>query len=446
MTIAKELRERDLIELSSLLSLPSVSADRAHKEVVRSTANWICDFVCGAGGSAELIDWHGSPLVDARIPASVEPESAPTVLCYGHFDVQPPGRIELWESDPFTATMRDGWLYARGVADDKGQLWALLRAAADVAGEGELPINVRFCCDGEEEIGGTSIVEFLDAHADDPVACVIFDTPMLDRDTHVFTTATRGTLYLHVDVKTSARDLHSGIYGGAALNALHVLTRALDSLFDEYGRPAEPLRVGYRPASPAERDGWRELPPGAQLLADQCAIAADDDASANFYERTWELPSLDINGIDGGSPTQQKTIVVAEACANLSMRLAVGQTKSVLLPIIENQLKSRIPAAAHVDITELSSCEPGRVRTDSKPVTLAAAAFERVLGRRPLMLRSGGSLPIMPLLEQKGIPGIVTGFAVPDSNMHAPNERMRLSDLSDALEVAREMFRGFAAI
>jgi acetylornithine deacetylase/succinyl-diaminopimelate desuccinylase-like protein len=438
------LEAEAIAELASFLAIPSISADTAHASSVREAAQWIVEYVRGAGGTAQVVDWNGSPLVDGYLEASEASTGAPTVLCYGHFDVQPPGPAEHWENNPFEATLRDGWLVARGVADDKGQLWALLRAARELRRAGVLPVNVRFCCDGEEEIGGASIVEFLEEHASSPVACVIFDTPMLDRDTHVFTTATRGTLYMHLEVRTGRRDLHSGIYGGAALNAVHVLVRALGNLFTADGGLVDELRLDVEPAPETEREAWAALRPGEELLEEQGAAAAGANAGLEFYTRTWEHPSLDVNGIEAGSPVQQKTIVVAEARANLSLRLAAGQTAAALFPVVDRVLRRGLPASAQMELTQMSACDPGRVAADAPAVRLAADAFERVLGRRPLLLRSGGSLPIMPLLERLGIPGIVTGFAVPDSNMHAPNERMRSSDLADAVAAARETLAALA--
>jgi acetylornithine deacetylase/succinyl-diaminopimelate desuccinylase-like protein len=303
----------ELAELVELLRIPSVSSDPDHAGDMHAAAGWIAEFVERAGGEAALLQQGGRPLVDGLIPASRNADSAPIVICYGHYDVQPAAPLEAWSSDPFTPEVRDGWLYARGVADDKGQLWALLRAAADLAAAGELPVNVRFCCDGEEEIGGTSIVEFLDTHAGTAKACVIFDTAMLDEETPVFTIATRGTLYLHVEMRTGARDLHSGVYGGAALNALHVLVAALGNVLPRDGRLPAPLQAGVLPPSEAELDAWRSLPSGAAALESQGAAAADRRAAEEFYLRTWALPSLDVNGIEGGSPVLQKTIVTASA-------------------------------------------------------------------------------------------------------------------------------------
>jgi acetylornithine deacetylase/succinyl-diaminopimelate desuccinylase-like protein len=434
------LSAEDLAELAGFLAIPSISADPAYADAVAEAAEWVADYVRAAGGTAEIVDRRGSLLVDALVPASTGADEAPTVLCYGHFDVQTPAPLEQWRSEPFAASLGDGWLVARGVADDKGQLWTLLTAAARLRREGALPVNVRFCCDGEEEIGGTAIVEHLEEHAGSPVACVVFDTPMLDDETHVFTTATRGTLSMHVEVRTGERDLHSGIYGGAALNALHVLVRALGNLFAEDGSLIDDLLVDAQPAAEDERAMWATLRPGAELLAEQGAAPAGPTAGQELYVRTWERPSLDVNGIEGGSPVQQKTIVVAEARANLSMRLAAGQTAEAVFPVVERVLRRGLPEAARLELTLLSACDPGRVPADAPALQAAAAAFERALGRRPLLLRSGGSLPIMPLLERLGIPGIVTGFAVPDSNMHAPNERMRTSDLADAIAAAQETF------
>jgi acetylornithine deacetylase/succinyl-diaminopimelate desuccinylase-like protein len=386
------------------------------------------------------------PLVDALVPASANVGEAPTVLCYGHFDVQSVGSLELWESDPFAPEIRDGWLYARGVADDKGQLWALLRAAIDLSREGALPVNVRFCCDGEEEIGGTSIVEFLDEHAREADACVIFDAAFLDDDTPVFYISARGTLYLHVAVRAAQRDLHSGVFGGAALNALHVLIAALNRLLLVSGRLPEPLQTGVVPVGEAEAAGWRGLPDGASVLAAQGAVAADPAAADEFYLRTWALPSIDVNGIEGGSPFLQKTIVVSKADANLSMRLAPGQTVAQLTPIIERVLREDLPEGAELNIEVVASCDPGATPPDSRVLELASAAFERATGRRPRAVRGGGSLPIMPLLERLGIPAVVTGFDVPDGNIHAPNERMRVHNLALAIATARELFVSLAEL
>jgi acetylornithine deacetylase/succinyl-diaminopimelate desuccinylase-like protein len=429
----RPLGTRELAEVSEFLRIPSISTDVAHASDVDDALVWVEEFVRRSGGSAEVVRGGTTGIVDALLPASTHPSTAPTVLIWGHVDVQPPAPLELWESGPFEPETREGWLYGRGVADDKGQIWAMLRAAANLAGTGALPVNVRFCCDGEEEIGGTTVVDYLaDSHGG-AEACLILDAPMLDDSTPAFTIGARGTLYMHVEVSTGARDLHSGVYGGVALNAVHVLASAIANVTARNGRLPDPLLAGTRQIEPAERQTWTSLPAGRDLLADEGAAPADEAAGEEFYLRSWGLPSLDVNGIEGGSPEQLKTIVVARARANLSMRLAAGQTVSQLVPVVEAELRRGLPETATLDVTVRAACDPGEVPRDVPAVRLAADAFEDVLGVRPPLLRTGGSLPLMPLLERLQLPSVVTGFARPASNMHAPNERMRLTDLECAI-------------
>jgi acetylornithine deacetylase/succinyl-diaminopimelate desuccinylase-like protein len=433
-------------ELMELLRIPSISADPAHAPDVAAAADWLVDLFRRSGADAEIVERAGRPIVDATLPAS-NGADAPLVLCYGHFDVQSPAPLDLWESEPFSPEVRDGWLYARGVADDKGQLWALARAALDLARAGELPVDVRFLLDCEEEVGGTSILGYLaETVGASARACVIFDTAMLNDETPVLYIGTRGTLYLHVEVRTGERDLHSGAYGGAALNALHVLVDVLSRVLPEDGRLPELFQAGVAPPDAAELAEWTRLPGGDGQLAAQGAVPADDAAAREFYLRTWALPSIDVNGIEGGSPVLQRTIVTSAARANLSMRLAPGQTVDELLPIMRAELTRGLPPGAQVDVEHVASCDPGYTPPDGRAIELAGAAIERATGTRPLVLRGGGSLPIMPLLERLGIPAVVTGFDVPSGNVHAPNERMRLSNLGLALDAARELFLAFGEL
>ena len=381
---AASLTARELDELFEFLRIPSISADPARAGDVRAAADWLVALIRAEGGEAAIVEREGRPLVDALVRAS-RPAPGPPLLCYGHFDVQPPGPPELWESDPFSPEVRGGWLYARGVADDKGQLWALLRAALDLAHDGALPIDIRFCLDCEEEIGGTAIVDYLEETAGDARACVIFDTAMIDADTPVLTVGTRGTLYLHLEVRTGERDLHSGVYGGAASNALHVLVAALARLSQQDGRVPEPLLAHVAEPDGRELHDWEMLPSGESLLAAQGALPADADAAREFYLRTWALPSIDVNGIEGGSPDLQKTIVVSSARANLSMRLATGQTVEVIAPIVEELLRSELPAGVRLDVQRVASCDPALTASDSRAVQLAAQAIERATGERPLL-------------------------------------------------------------
>src|SRR5580765_4872396 len=217
-------------ELREFIAIPSVSAEPAHRDDVKRAGEWVCDFIRRIGGTAELTPFGDKELALGEIPASHDPASAPTVLCYGHFDVQPPAPLELWETDPFELTIKDEWAYARGVTDDKGQLYILLKAAQKLIEANALPVNLRFACDGEEEIGGTTIVDWIGIDDVGANAAIIFDGGMLRRDLPVFELATRGLIAFDVKVKTGERDLHSGMYGGAALNAIHVLMRCFGAV------------------------------------------------------------------------------------------------------------------------------------------------------------------------------------------------------------------------
>ena len=442
-----ETRHEPLLEdLAELIAIPSMSADPAHAADVRRAADWVAGFIRGAGGEAEVVDWKGSPLAVGELRASTGADAAPTVLCYGHFDVQPPDPLEQWESEPFELDIRDGWLYARGIADDKGQLYLLLKAAAELATGGALPVNVRFACDGEEEVGGHSIIDFLADEDQNTDAAVIFDADMPARGVPAFYVATRGIVYMHLKVRAGERDLHSGMYGNAALNGMHVLMETLSGVLPQDRRLPEPLRAGVVPPTAEELEGWRSLQPGTELLAGQGARPADVDAGEEFYVRTWAEPSLDVNGLAGGSPFLQKTVIPAVGEANLSMRLAAGQDPDAMFAAVETLLKEAAPAGAGVEVERMASSRPGLVDPGSPVIRLAQAAFERVLGRRPLLLRSGGSLPIVPALADRGIPAVITGFALPESNVHSPNERLLLEYVPLGVAAARELFVGFAGL
>ena len=436
-----------LDELSELLRIPSVSADPACAGDVVAAGEWVCAFIRRAGGECELVDWHGQPLAIGELRASENAESAPTVLCYGHFDVQPPAPLEEWVSPPFEPTVRDGWLFARGVADDKGQLWMLLQAAAELAREGRLPVNVRFACDGEEETGGHSIVEFIEADERGADACVIFDSGMLARGVPCFNLSARGIAYFHVKLRTGARDLHSGMFGGAALNAMHALMQTLQAVVaGPDGMLPEALRAGIAVPTGDELAAWRTLQPGPEVLADQGAKPMDPTAAEDFYVRTWAGAAVDVHGIEGGSAIFQKTVLPVFAEANLSIRLAPGQDIDEVAGALEQLLRDAAPVGAELEIERSASAPPGLVRPDERVIQLGLDAFERALGVRPLLVRSGGSLPIVPALADKGIPTVITGFDLPEGNIHSPNERMLLEYLPLGVAAARELFLGYAAL
>jgi acetylornithine deacetylase/succinyl-diaminopimelate desuccinylase-like protein len=434
-------------ELAELIAIPSISADDAHADDVRRAAEWVCGRIERAGGEAAVLDTDGMPLAIGEVPASTGSAGAPTVLCYAHFDVQPPDPVDLWETPPFELTRRDGWLYARGIADDKAHLFVLLKAVELLRAEGTLPVNVRFACDGEEEVGGHSVVDWLEQDQRGADVAVVLDGGMIARDVPGFTIGLRGVCYFHVTVRTGVRDLHSGMFGGAALNALHVLTRSLSAvLAGPDGRLPEPLRAGIIPPTAEELDSWRSLPDGGDELAAQGAHALDPGAAEAFYVRTTAEPSVDVNGIEGGSPRLQKTVIPVEAQANVSMRLAPGQKPEEVVPVFQQLVRDAAPEGADVDVMLWTKSEAALVSPASPAIRLAQDAFESTTGVRPLLTRSGGSIPIVATLVERGIPVIVTGFALNDSNIHSPNERFVADYLPLGVQTAQELFRRFAEL
>jgi acetylornithine deacetylase/succinyl-diaminopimelate desuccinylase-like protein len=428
-------------ELAELIAIPSVSADSAHAGDVLAAAEWVRDRILRAGGEGDVVDWQGRPLVVGEIRASRDSERAPTVLCYGHFDVQPTDPLDLWETPPFELRRRDGWLYARGIADDKGQLYMLLKAAELLVVSGELPLNVRFACDGEEEIGGHSIVDWLDRDERGADVAVIFDGGMQQRDIPEFNVAMRGLCYFHVEVRTGRRDLHSGMYGGTALNAMHALMQAFAAVLPRDGRLPEPLRAGIVPPSPEEVAAWTQLQPGAEALEEQGARPLDERSAEEFYLRTWAEPSVDVHGIAGGSPRLIKTVLPVYAEANVSIRLVHDQDPVAIAETFQRLLRDAAPAGAELELTMQSANPPAIVRPDSAAVQLGLDAFEHVVGRRPLLVRSGGSIPLVAALSARDIPALVTGFGLPDSNIHSPNERIPTEYLPLGVDTALELFR-----
>ena len=433
-------------ELAELIAIPSVSADPAHREDVKRAGEWVCEFIRRIGGSAELTPFGEKELALGEVRASHDAANAPTVLVYNHFDVQPPAPLELWESEPFELDIRGEWAYGRGITDDKGQLWIMLRAARQLVEANALPVNLRFTCDGEEEIGGHTIVDFLAQDERGADAAIIFDGGMLRRDVPVFELATRGLISFDVTVRTGERDLHSGMYGGAALNAVHALMRCFGAvLAGPGGRLPEPLRQGIVPPTEEELAAWAQLPPGADEMRNQGARPLDAGAEDEFYLRTWAEPSADVVGILGGKPGLRNTTLSVAASGEFTIRLAPGQEVETIAAAAETLVRGAAPEGADVQIA-WSGAAPGLVRPDAPAIRLGLEAFEKALGRRPLLTRTGGTLPIMPALAAKGIDTILTGFGLPESNVHSPNERFLVDYFAQGIASAAELYTALGAL
>ncbi|MDX6545139.1 MAG: hypothetical protein QOG02_913 [Gaiellales bacterium] len=423
-----------LDELFELLRIESVSSDGAHPAELLEAAEWIARLV----GDARVIEGFGNPVVDGLIPASTA--DRPTVVAYGHYDVQAPGDLALWDSPPFEPTIRDGWLYGRGVSDDKGNFWPLLRAALDLAAEGELGVNVRVIADGEEEVGGHSVIDYLATLDDEFAAAVIFDGSMADGEQPAITTALRGLAGFQLKLVSNQKELHSGIYGGAAANPVHDLITVLSAVA---GRD-QLFAAGVAPVTDGELKGWSSLPSGAEMLSLAGATPRDERAAEEFYQRTWVGPSLTVHSIGSGDPNIHKTSIGAEARASLSLRVAPGQDADELGETLGQLLREACPAHAQLELTPWPVGRPAYVSPDDPVIVHGFDAIERATGIRPLALRSGGSIPVMAALVSRGTPTILSGFATPDDNIHSPNERMRVRNLEWAMAGAREIYRSLA--
>jgi acetylornithine deacetylase/succinyl-diaminopimelate desuccinylase-like protein len=429
-------------ELSELLRFPSVSADPAARGAIVDAMRWVETFVDRAGGGTELAAGSDRLLAVSEVPASDDPGSAPTILLYGHVDVQPPDPVDAWESPPFEPAIRNGWLYARGATDNKGNFFLLLKALELLAADGRLPVNVRVICDGEEEIGGEAVVDFL---RDDPRgadALVSFDSNMPRPGLPALCLGLRGLAFLDVSVRTGTDDLHSGVYGGAALNAVHALNEMLAAVIPLPNQ----LRQGAVPLAQEEVEGWAEIGPGDEQLAAVGAVPSDARASAEFATRTVVEPSIDVHGISAGSTTLVKTIVPVEARAFVSIRIAPGQDEQAVAAEFERLLRAAAPSGASVTIESRELSPAVYEPPDTPVVRLAQSAFEASLGRRPILMRSGGGIPFISAAGARGIPFVLTGFGLPESRIHAPNERFDLSLLRPGVDAARALLLEFGKL
>ena len=431
-----------LDELDDWLRIPSVSTDGGDAQAIGRAAEWALERVRAAGGECELVRGPGAnPLVVGELSAA-DP-AAPTVLIYGHYDVQAPGPLEQWTSPPFEPTIRDGRLYARGAADDKGNFLPLLHVACAMARAGELPVNVRVLIEGEEEIAGQAVVDWVRADERRCDAAIVFDSGMPDPRTPAVTVGLRGIVMTHISVRTATRNLHSGAYGGSVLNALHVLAGLLAPLLpDAQGRVREELCEGVRPPSETELASWERLPPGALAISQVGGRPVSPDAPAEFYERVGARPSLDVNVIAGGEP---RTVVPADARASVSLRLAPGQDPERMRAVIEGLVRDALPAGADLDLS-FHVATPVLFDPGEPALRLAATALERACGVAPVFARSGGSIPIVAEMAARGYPVIVGGFGLPDDALHAPDESYALTSLAWGEAAARELYLALASL
>src|SRR4051812_14838861 len=328
-----------LQDLTDWLRIPSISTGEGDPAAVRRAGEWVVERVRAAGGQAELVETSGNPLALGELRAATE--GAPTVLIYGHYNVQSIGDPAAWATPPFEPSVRDGRVYARGASDDKGNFLPLLHVACEMARAGELPVNVRVLAEGEEEIGSAGVVEWVRADERGADAAIVFDSDMSDENTPAITVGLRGIIQGHISVRVAERDLHSGIYGGSVMNALHVLHAMLAEVVPgPDGRVREELRAGIEEPAQLERDSWARMRPGEEVLAEVGARLVHHGAGAEYYERNGADAALEVNMIVGGEP---RTMVPSTARAVVSLRLAPRQTAAQMLGVLEGLLRDAAP-------------------------------------------------------------------------------------------------------
>ena len=430
--------------LFELLRIPSISSGGGNPTDLERAAQWLADFVLSSGGEAGLVPTKGHPLVIGELKAS-RPD-APTVIIYGHYDVQSPDPIESWTSDPFEPEIRDGRIYARGSSDDKGNYFPLLWVACDLFEKGELPVNVRVFVEGEEEVGGSTAVDWVKADERGAEAAIVFDSDMLNATTPAITLGVRGIVSLKVKVKTGDHDLHSGLYGGAALNAVNVLHAMLAHVApDAEGKVRDELREGIAPPAPEELAAWEKLSHGDDVIAEVGGRPIAPHSGSTYYPKTWADASVDINGFLGGDAIQRRTIVPIEAAAVVSIRLAPGQSASKTVGKMQDLLMKGAPKGADVTFEPVFG-EPALFDPSLPAIQLGAEAIGKACGSPPVFVRSGGSIPVLAGFAARGIPTILSGFALSDDRIHAPDESYRVESLELGTRASQELYAALARL
>ena len=442
-------QDRFLEELFSLLSIPSVSTTPAHAPDCRAAAEWlVAHFQTLGCPVATLLEGEGHPIVWAESPRVA---GAPTLLIYGHYDVQPADPLEEWVTPAFTPTIRDGRIYARGAVDDKGQVYCLLKAyEAVLDGNRRPPLNVNFIIEGEEESGGKHITSLLRGRPEltKADAVVVADMSYFAPGWPAVYTALRGMCYAEIHLRTTQRDLHSGTYGGAAPNAIEEMVRLLGRLKKASGKIELPkIYRSVVPPSREERRAWKNLPFSEEsfLKEEVTGKALTGLKHHSVLERIWALPTFEMHGIRGGFTGEgAKTVIPAQAVAKVSLRLVPGLTYEKTGKWLAKAVRELAPAYADVEVKLLHGADPVQVDVTHPAFAVLDEAFEAVVHRKTVAVRAGGSIPIVPMLGLAGAPVLLTGIGLPDDGLHSPNEKLDLHQLWEGIEVFGKFFELFA--
>jgi len=431
----RENESRLLDELLDLLRIPSVSTLPEHKDDVARAAQYVADRLKLAGlENVQVIPTAKHPLVYADW---LHAPGKPTVLCYGHYDVQPPDPLELWNSPPFDPSIRDGNIYARGACDDKGQMYMHVKAveALRAVHGGKLPVNLKFLIEGEEEIGGESIAHYVATQKDKLKADValVSDTELFADGVPTLCIGLRGLMYVEIEATGPARDLHSGMYGGAAPNAVYGLIELLSKAKDADGHIRIPGAYDDVAApDPAEIESWKHLPfSESEFLHHEVgSTQLTGEPEQSVLARIWARPTFEVHGIAGGfTGVGAKTVIPAKATAKVSMRLVPKQDPQRMVAALEKWVQDNRPKGIQTQVRVLSAGPAISVNPNHPAIQIAAKAFSEMLGKPTVFIRSGGSIPIVgDFATHLGIPTVLMGFGLPDDGLHSPNEKYRISN------------------
>jgi acetylornithine deacetylase/succinyl-diaminopimelate desuccinylase-like protein len=442
-------KPRLLEELKTFLRIPSISTLPEHKGDVARAAQFVADSMKAAGlENIEIIQTGKHPLVYADW---LHAAGKPTVLCYGHYDVQPPDPVDLWITPPFEPSERDGNLYARGACDDKGQMYMHIKAVeALFATYGKLPVNVKFIIEGEEEVGGESIAQYVPKNREKLKADValVSDTELFADGIPTLCVGLRGLMYFEVEAQGPARDLHSGMYGGAAPNAVYGLIELLAKAKDPDGRIQIPgIYDDVAVPAQAELDSWKRLPFSEEefLKNEVGSTELTGEPGQSVFARTWARPTFEVHGIAGGfTGTGAKTVIPAKAIAKVSIRLVPNQDPDKVMAAFKNWVKAQTPKGIRTEVRVLSAGPAIIVNPDHPAIHVAAEAFSEMLGAPTVFIRSGGSIPIVgDFAESLGIPTVLMGFGLPDDGLHSPNEKYRISNYYTGIMTIAHFFEKY---
>ena len=450
-TFVSENQERFLEELKELLRIPSVSTLPDHNDDVKRAAEFVAAKLRDAGmENVEVIATDRHPLVYADW---LHAPGKPTVLCYGHYDVQPADPLELWNSPPFEPTVRDGNLYARGSADDKGQMYMHIKAVEALrAVNGTLPLNLKFLIEGEEEVGGASIAKYVAENHEKLRADValVSDTNMYAPGLPTLNVGLRGMIYMEVEATGPMRDLHSGMYGGAAPNAVFGLVELLAKVKNARGEIKVPgVYDDIVPPSEEEKASWASLPfKEKEFLKNEVgSTKLTGESKYSVFERTWARPTFEVHGIAGGfTGAGSKTVIPAKATAKVSFRLVPNQDPDKVIAAFEKFVTKNTPRGIKTEVRVLGKSPGLLVKTDHPAIQIAARAFSDVFGKPTVFTRSGGSIPIVgDFAEQLGIPTILMGFGLPDDGLHSPNEKYNIENYYKGIMTIAHFFEQYGA-